>query len=130
MFKATAADGIDVYFDNTGGDILGADALRRMKTQRPHRVLRGRVGQYDTSDPAPGPRGIPSCCINSRVRMEGFLVFDYADRYDEARRDMSQWVADGSLKPKVTEFHGLEEAPQAFVELLAGRTVGTTVVTI
>jgi NADPH-dependent curcumin reductase CurA len=43
---------------------------------------------------------------------------------------MSQWVADGSLKPKVTEFHGLEEAPQAFVELLAGRTVGTTVVTV
>ena len=90
----------------------------------------GVVSQYDTSTPGPGPRGVPGLLVNNRVRMEGFLVFDFVDRYEQARRDMSQWVADGSLKPKVTEFHGLEEAPQAFVELLAGRTVGTTVVTI
>ena len=62
--------------------------------------------------------------------MEGLLVFDYADRYDQARADMAAWIAEGSLKPKVTEFHGLDQAPQAFVELLAGRTVGTTVISL
>ena len=82
-FKAATGAGIDIYFDNTGGDILGA-ALRRM---RPHGriVCCGVVSQYDTSDPAPGPRGIPGLLINNRVRMEGFLVFDFADRYAEAR---------------------------------------------
>ena len=89
-FKAATADGIDIYFDNTGGDILGA-ALRRMKTHG-RIVCCGVVSQYDTSDPAPGPRGIPGLLVNNRVRMEGFLVFDFADRYDEARRAMRGWL--------------------------------------
>ena len=100
-FKAATADGIDVYFDNTGGDILGA-ALRRM---RPHGriVCCGVVSQYDTSDPAPGPRGIPGLLVNNRVRMEGFLVFDYADRYAEARRQLRAWIDAGELVPLVDE---------------------------
>ena len=127
-FKDATPDRIDVYFDNTGGPVLES-ALFRM-AQGGRIACCGVVSQYDTSTPGPGPRGVPGLLVNNRVRMEGFLVFDFADRYKQARRDMSQWVDDGSLKPKVTEFHGLEEAPQAFVELLAGRTVGTTVVTI
>ncbi len=127
-FKEATGDGIDVYFDNTGGDILGA-ALRRM---RPHGriVCCGVVSQYDTSTPQPGPSGIPGLLVNNRVRMEGFLVFDFADRYGEARERLRGWIADGTLAPLVDEWHGLVQAPAAFVDLLAGGNVGTRVVRV
>ena len=127
-FKAACGSGIDIYFDNTGGEILGA-ALRRMNL-RGRIVCCGVVSQYDTSNPEPGPRGIPGLLINSRIRMEGFLVFDYADRYDEARRTMKQWIDDGELIARQDEFIGLESAPSAFVDLLAGGNVGTRIVRV
>lgn len=127
-FKQACGKGIDVYFDNTGGDILGA-ALRRM---RPHGriVCCGVVSQYDTDDPAPGPRGVPGLLVNNRVRMQGFLVFDYADRYAEARAQLKEWVTSGRLVPWMDEFDGLERAPEAFVDLLAGGNVGTRIVRV
>jgi NADPH-dependent curcumin reductase CurA len=88
------------------------------------------VSQYDTSDPAPGPRGIPGLLINNRVRMEGFLIFDYADRYDEARRAMQSWLDSGELVSRQDEFRGLESAPRAFVDLLAGGNIGTRIVRV
>jgi len=127
-FKAATGDGIDIYFDNTGGDILGA-ALRRMK---PHGriVCCGVVSQYDTANPAPGPRGVPGLLVNNRVRMEGFLVFDYADRYAEARVQLKTWMKEGKLEAWLDEFDGLEQAPAAFVDLLAGGNVGTRIVRV
>jgi len=127
-FKAATPDRIDIYFDNTGGDILGS-ALFRMNTHG-RIVCCGVVSQYDTANPAPGPRGIPGLLVNNRVRMEGFLVFDYQQRYDEAREQLGAWITSGDLRPRVTEFHGLETAPRAFIELLAGSTVGTTIVRV
>ncbi len=127
-FRETCAGGIDIYFDNTGGEVLGG-ALRRMK---PHGriVCCGVVSQYDTGSPAPGPRGIPGLLVNNRVRMEGFLVFDYAHRYGEARAKMRNWVEAGRLKPLHDDFHGLEEAPQAFIDMLAGGNVGTRIIRV
>ena len=127
-FREACADGIDIYFDNTGGEVLGG-ALRRMK---PHGriVCCGVVSQYDTGNPAPGPRGIPGLLVNNRVRMEGFLVFDYAARYGEARAQMKAWVEAGELKPLQDEFQGLEEAPRAFVDMLAGGNVGTRIIRV
>jgi NADPH-dependent curcumin reductase CurA len=125
-FKAATPDRIDVYFDNTGGDILGA-ALFRMSTHG-RIVCCGAVSQYDTASPSGSPRGIPGLLVNNRVRMEGFLVFDYADRYDAARAEMSGWIERGELVPRVTEFRGLASAPEAFLGLLHGDTVGTTIV--
>jgi NADPH-dependent curcumin reductase CurA len=127
-FKDATADRIDVYFDNTGGDILGS-ALFRMKTHG-RIVCCGAVSQYDTANPAGSPRGIPGLLVNNRVRMEGFLVFDYASRYDEARAELLRWIEDGELVPRTTEFQGLEAAPKAFVDLLHGDTVGTTIVRV
>ena len=127
-FKAATPDRIDVYFDNTGGEVLGS-AIRRMNV-RGRIVCCGVVSQYDTSTPGPGPRGIPGLLINSRVRMEGFLVFDYEDRYEEARRQMREWVDAGRLRFLTSEFDGLESAPQAFVDLLSGATTGTTIVRV
>jgi NADPH-dependent curcumin reductase CurA len=68
--------------------------------------------------------------VNNQVRMEGFIVYSYADRYAEARAEISQWVKEGKMKPWLTVYEGLEKAPQAFVDLLAGVTSGTTVVRI
>lgn len=125
-FKAATPDRIDVYFDNTGGEILGS-ALFRMNAHG-RIVCCGAVSQYDTSTPGPGPRGIPGLLVNNRVRMEGFLIFDYASRHAEARSQLRSWCESGEIEAKVTEFEGLDQAPEAFVALLAGRTLGTTIV--
>ena len=127
-FKDATPDRIDVYFDNTGGDILGS-ALFRMNAHG-RIVCCGAVSQYDTANTAGSPRGLPGLLVNNRVRMEGFLVFDYAHRYDEARAEMSRWIERGELLPRVTEFQGLESAPAAFVHLLKGETIGTTIVRV
>ena len=127
-FKEALPERIDIYFDNTGGEVLGG-ALRRMKTHG-RIVCCGVVSQYDTSKPEPGPFGVPGLLINFRVRMEGFLVFDYADRYGEARSQMREWVDAGKLVPKQDVFEGLERAPEAFVDLLAGGNVGTRIVRV
>ena len=127
-FRDACGGGVDIYFDNTGGEVLGG-ALRRMK---PHGriVCCGVVSQYDTGNPAPGPRGVPGLLINNRVRMEGFLVFDYASRYPEARTKLREWVDSGQLKPLQDEFHGLEETPRAFIDMLRGGNVGTRIVRV
>ena len=127
-FKAATPDRIDVYFDNTGGAILES-ALFRMNL-RGRIACCGNVSQYDTASPGSGPRGVPGLLVNNRVRMEGFLVFDFAARYDEARAELAGWIRDGRLKPRLAEYHGIEAAPQAFVDLLGGRTTGTTVVRV
>lgn len=125
-FKAATPKRIDVYFDNVGGEILGS-ALFRMNTYG-RIVCCGNASQYDTAAPGPGPRGIPGLLVNNQVRMEGFIVYRYGSRYGEARSVLTDWIKSGKLKARTTEYHGLVAAPQAFVDMLAGRTVGTTVV--
>ena len=125
-FKAATPNRIDVYFDNTGGDILQSALFRMAVGGRI--VCCGVASQYDTATPAPGPRGVPGLLVNNRVRMQGFLIFDYADRYEEARSTIAGWITAGRIRPRVSEYNGLEAAPQAFVDLLAGTTVGTTIV--
>jgi NADPH-dependent curcumin reductase CurA len=127
-FKDATPNRIDVYFDNTGGDILGS-ALFRMNAHG-RIVCCGAVSQYDTANPSGSPRGLPGLLVNNRVRMEGFLVFDYADRYDDARTEMTKWIERGELVPRVTEFRGLDSAPRAFMQLLHGDTIGTTIVRV
>jgi NADPH-dependent curcumin reductase CurA len=127
-FRAATSDRINVYFDNTGGAVLES-ALFRMAAHG-RIVCCGAVSMYDTSHPGPGPRGVPGLLVNNRVRMEGFLVFDYRDRFAEARADLSGWVDSGALVPRTTEFEGLDQAANAFVELLGGGTVGTTIVRV
>ena len=127
-FKAACPDGIDIYFDNTGGDILGA-ALRRMN-KRGRIVCCGAVSQYDTSNPAGSPSGLPGLLVGNSVRMEGFLVFEYADQYQAARDELKGWIQTGQLQPLNDEVEGLENAPAAFVDLLSGGNIGTRMVRI
>ena len=126
--KAATPDGVDVYFDNTGGDILGS-ALRRLNVGG-RIACCGVVSQYDTGNPEPSPRGIPGLLINKRINMRGFLVFDYANKYAEARTQIAEWLASGQLQHLTDEVHGLDAAPEAFVNLLAGGNIGTRIVRI
>lgn len=126
--KDATPDGVDVYFDNTGGMILGS-ALFRMNVGG-RIACCGVVSQYDTASPEPGPKGIPGLLINKRISMRGFLVFDFADRYAQARAELSGWLASGELKNLTDEVQGLEAAPAAFVDLLSGGNIGTRVVRV
>ena len=128
QFKTATPQRIDIYFDNTGGPILGS-ALFRMA---PHGriVCCGAVSAYDTANPDPSPQGIPGLLVNNRVRMQGFLVFDFEREYDTARADLTNWVDAGDITPWHAEYQGLNSAPQAFVDLLSGKTFGTTIVRV
>lgn len=124
--KDATPNGVDVYFDNTGGMILGS-ALFRMNVGG-RIACCGVVSQYDTNSPEPGPKGIPGLLVNKRINMRGFLVFDYADRYESAREEMNAWLESGELRSLTDEVRGLAAAPGAFVDLLAGGNLGTRVV--
>lgn len=124
--KEVTPDGVDVYFDNTGGMILGAALFRLNVGGRI--ACCGVVSQYDTDRPEPGPKGIPGLLVNKRINMRGFLVFDYAHQYEQARDEISNWLDSGALKSLTDEVSGLDAAPDAFVDLLAGGNVGTRVV--
>lgn len=124
--KDATPDGVDVYFDNTGGMVLGSALFRLNVGGRV--ACCGVVSQYDTNSPEPGPKGVPGLLVNKRITMRGFLVFDFADRYADARREIAGWLRSGELKSLTDEVVGLEAAPAAFVDLLAGGNVGTRVV--
>jgi len=124
--KAATPEGVDVYFDNTGGPILGS-ALFRMNVAG-RIACCGVVSQYDTDRPEPGPKGVPGLLVNKRIRMQGFLVFDFSKKYAEARQNIRGWLQSGEMIMLNDEVQGLEAAPDAFVDLLAGGNVGTRIV--
>ena len=126
--KDATPDGVDVYFDNTGGMILGSALFRLNSGGRI--ACCGVVSQYDTSTPEPGPKGIPGLLVNKSIRMQGFLVFDYADKYEEATDNLLEWINSGQLMVLKDELDGLERAPHGFVDLLAGGNIGTRIVNI
>jgi len=126
--KAACGNGVDVYFDNTGGEILGATLFRMNEGARI--ACCGVVSQYDTSNPGGGPKGIPGLLINKRIKMQGFLVFDFMDQYNNARSQLKSWIKSGQLRPVNDVVEGLEQAPEAFVNLLAGGNVGTRMVKV
>ena len=128
QFKSATPDRIHIYFDNTGGPILGSALFRMARHGRI--VCCGAVSAYDTANPDPSPRGIPGLLVNNRVRMQGFLVFDFEDQYEQARSELGKWADAGDITPWHTDYQGIASTPQAFVDLLAGKTRGTTVVRV
>ncbi len=130
--KAACPGGIDVYFDNTGGDVLAA-ALFQMRSHG-RIVCCGVVSQYDTANPGPGPRGVPGLLVTKRLRMEGFIVGDLwegrPERRDEALDQLAEWVDTGSLRAVEDVVEGLERAPWALIDLLGGGNVGKRVVRV
>lgn len=126
--KSACPDGIDLYFDNVGGQTLEA-VLFRMKLHG-RIVCCGVVSQYDTANPSPGPRGVPGLLVTKRLTMTGFLVGDKADLMADAKRDLPQWVTQGSIKVAEDILEGLENAPAGLIGLLAGENFGKRMVRV
>jgi NADPH-dependent curcumin reductase CurA len=126
--KAAAPNGIDVYFDNVGGDILEA-CLPQMNL-RGRIACCGAVSQYDGAPSATGPRGIPGLIVVKRLTMQGFIVTDYYDQRDQALTDLQSWVKSGQLKVQEDVINGLENTPQALIGLLAGENRGKRMVKV
>ncbi len=125
QLKQAAPDGIDVYFDNVGGDHLEA----AIAVLRPFgRVaLCGAVSQYNDAEPAPGPRNL-SLAVGKRLTLRGFIVRDHADRNREFIAEMGGWLASGRIRLTETVVDGLVNAPEAFLGLLRGENTGKMVV--
>ena len=119
---AACPDGIDVYFDNTGGPVL--DAALSLMNLRGRIVCCGNVSQYDVEKPAPGPMAVPGLVVTKRLRMEGFIVMDFYDRRAEAEARLARWVAEGRIKAVVDIVDGLDKAPEALIGLFAGKNRG------
>jgi len=119
--------GIDVYFDNVGGDILDA-ALTRLARQA-RIVICGAISQYNNTTPIKGPANYLSLLVN-RASMTGMVVFDYADRYGEAAREMAGWMAAGRLKSREDVVTGLEKFPEALLMLFKGENTGKLVLQV
>ncbi len=113
--------GIDVFFDNVGGDILDA-ALERLAL-RGRVVLCGSISQYNMDHLPPGPKNYLKLRFQ-RGRMEGFIILDYLPRAAEAVRDLAAWVAEGKLKDEVDVLRGFENAPKALARLFRGENRG------
>ncbi len=119
--------GIDVYFDNVGGDVLEA-ALANL-ARRARVVLCGAISQYNATEAPRGPRNYLSLLVN-RARMEGMIVFDYEARYGEARREMAGWLRDGRLKSREDVAEGIENFPEVLLRLFKGENLGKLVLEV
>ena len=120
-------DGIDIYFDNVGGEILDA-VLKRLRLKA-RIVLCGGISQYNATGETRGPANYLSL-ISARGRMEGFVVIDYLHRAEEAIAAMSPWVAEGKLGSKLDIVTGLEKFPEALRRLYTGANFGKQLVQI
>ncbi len=121
-----ASDGIDIYFDNVGGETLET-VLPLMRPQG-RVVVCGMIGQYNDADHPYGIKTLWQLVVN-RLTMRGFLTYDHADRLGEAQDDLDRWYASGALTPLVNERRGFEQIPSAFIDLMSGTTIGKTLVT-
>ena len=118
--RAACPDGIDVYFDNVGGDMLN-DALANL-ARGARVVICGAISQYNESRPQ-GPANYLSLLVN-RASMTGFVVFDYASRYQEAASELGRWMQEGRLHSEETIVDGLDQFYPAFQRLFSGEKRG------
>jgi len=124
---AATPDGIDVDFENVGGEIM--DAIFARLNLHARVVLCGLISRYNDSDPSPGPRNFPNLLFN-RALLQGFIVLDHLDRMPEAAAELSGWMADGRLEALETVVEGFEELPTAINMLFDGGNVGKLVVRV
>ena len=119
--------GIDTYFDNTGGPVT--DAVLMLINPFARIALCGQISQYNQEKPEMGPRLLFQLVIRQAL-MQGFLVFQYADSYEEGRSQMLQWLTEGKLKYREQFSEGIESASQAFISMLQGGNTGKQLVRV
>ena len=126
--KELCPNGIDVYFDNVGGAI--SDAVFTLINTRARISICGQISQYNLEAPETGPRLILTSLLVKQARAEGFLVFQFVDRYPEGIAQLAQWVREGKVKYKEDIEVGLENTPRAFIAMLEGRNTGKQLVKV
>ncbi|HEX3248393.1 MAG TPA: NADP-dependent oxidoreductase [Pyrinomonadaceae bacterium] len=119
--------GIDVYFDNVGGEV--SDAVMPLITNGARIVICGQISMYNSDKPPIGLRPHPFLLINS-ARMEGFIITKYMSRFAEGIQQLAQWFMSGQLKHAETIVEGFENTPRAFIGLFAGENLGKQIVKI
>ena len=127
QLRAAAPDGIDVYFDNVGGDHLEA-ALDRMNTGG-RAALCGAISQYNNTERTPGPDNMSNIVTRS-LKLQGFIVGQYQDLQAEFTERMTTWLADGTVVFDETVVDGIENAAGAFLDMMAGANTGKMLVRI
>ncbi|MBT9508042.1 NADP-dependent oxidoreductase [Rhodoferax sp.] len=125
--KEHCPKGVDIYFDNVGGEILD-DVLAKI-TRGARIIICGAISQYNNTTPIQGPKNYLSLLVN-RARMEGIVVFDYADRYHLAVAEMAGYLKDGRMKSKEDVVKGLDTFPEALIKLFTGENFGKLVLQV
>lgn len=125
--RRTCPDGVDIYFDNVGGEV--SDALLPQMRHGSRTIICGLISQYNLEKPEPGTRVQPYLLVNSSL-MQGFIVTDYESRFGEGARQMAQWLREGKLKYAENIVEGFENTPQAFLGLFTGENLGKQLVKV
>ncbi|MDN4060112.1 NADP-dependent oxidoreductase [Massilia sp. YIM B02769] len=125
--KEHCPQGVDVYFDNVGGDIL--DAVLTRINMKARIVICGAISQYNVTSAVKGPANYLSLLVN-RARMEGMLVTDYAARYPEGVATIARWMGEGSFKTREHIVEGFENFPSALLMLFEGKNLGKLVLKV
>jgi NADPH-dependent curcumin reductase CurA len=125
--KAACPDGIDVYFDNVGGEIL--DIVLGQIRLKARIIICGAISQYNSTTGVKGPANYLSLLVN-RARMEGIVVFDYAPKYKEAALEMGGWLAAGKMVSKEQVVEGIDTFPESLMKLFKGENLGKLVLKV
>jgi NADPH-dependent curcumin reductase CurA len=125
--KQQCPQGVDVYFDNVGGEIL--DIVLTRINIKARIVICGAISQYNNTAPVKGPANYLSLLVN-RARMEGIVVFDYAPRYPEGVAAIARWMQEGSFKSREHIVDGFENFPSALLMLFEGKNLGKLVLKV
>jgi NADPH-dependent curcumin reductase len=125
--KEACPKGIDVYFDNVGGDIL--DLVLTRINRKARIIVCGAISQYNNTTPVKGPANYLSLLVN-RARMEGIVVFDYADRYHLAIKDIAGWMKEGKFISREDVVEGIDNFPSALLKLFNGENFGKLILKV
>jgi NADPH-dependent curcumin reductase CurA len=125
--KESCPGGVDVYFDNVGGDV--SDAVLPLLNHGARIVICGQISLYNLDKPDVGPRPQPYLLVNSAL-MRGFIITEYASRFAEGFMQLAQWLAAGKLKYAESIVEGFENTPQAFIGLFSGENLGKQIVKV
>ena len=125
--KAHCPKGVDIYFDNVGGDIL--DTVLTRLNMKARIIICGAISQYNNTTPVKGPANYLSLLVN-RARMEGIVVFDYAARFPAAVAEMAAYLKDGRMKSREDTVRGIENFPQDLLKLFNGENFGKLVLEV
>ena len=125
--KTHCPDGVDIYFDNVGGEILD-HVLARLR-RKARIIICGAISQYNATSSVQGPKNYLSLLVN-RARMEGIVVFDYAERYPIAIAEMATYLKDGRMKSREDVVVGLDTFPESLVKLFTGENFGKLVLQV